>query len=482
MNPQEESLKYKTKKGLYWKFSEQFASYVTQFVVGVIMARLLSPHDFGTAAIPAVFLNIAEVFIEGSFGLALIRKPEISEKDLSTSFYYGIVVGVCCYLLLYVGAPLIANYYNESLLKPLVRITALTFLLNPLLTPQNVLLNRRLDFKTPAKISVLVHIVSGAAGITVAYLGFGIWALVISSLCTSVLTFLFTWIVVRWFPKTSFSRESFKYLWSYGNKMMISQLVNAVYHNIVTLIIGKSYGTKELGYYNRAKGFASIPSSNLGSVINTVSFPVLSKVQSDNVLLSRNYRRMIRVSSFLVFPLMTLLCALARPLIITLVTEKWIECVVLLQIMCFTYMFIPAQLLNLNLLQVKGRTDLSLKLELIKKSLFTVAVLFAIRFGLIVLCLVDLLMNLIALILNSHYTGIFLEVGIIRQIKDMLPHFILSIIMMVLVYFLVQCFSIAWLQLLFGGIGGLVFYFGIAYLLKFEELNDVKYMLARNKS
>lgn len=481
MSAQEESLKYKTKKGLYWKFTEQFAGYVTQFVVGVIMARLLTPYDFGTAALPAVFMTIAQVFIDGSFGLALIRKPEVTEKDLSTSFYYGLIVGLLCYVILFFSSPFIAGFYNEPILTPLIRVTALTFLFNPLYTPQSVILNRRLDFKTPAKIQIVIQIVSGASGITAAFMGYGIWALVVSSLVASVLNILLTWLAVKWFPRERFSKESFRYLWNFGNKMMVTRLIQTLYGNIVPLIVGKTYGTRDLGIYNRAKGFAAIPSSNLGSVLNSVTFPVLSQLQSDDELLGRNYRKMVRVSSFLVFPLMTIMCALAKPLILALVTDKWIDSVLLLQLLCFTYMFQPVQILNINLLQVKGRTDLTLKLEFIKKGVFTVTILIALQFGLVVLCIADFFMTMFALFVNTYYTGKLINVGYVKQVKDMLPHFILSLITMVLVYLFTMLFTNVWLQLVLGGIVGLAFYIGMALLLKYEEFNDLKYMLNKKQ-
>ncbi len=481
MEKQVDSLKYKTKKGLYWKFSEQFAGYATQFIVGIIMARLLSPHDFGTAAIPVVFLSIAQVFVDGSFGLALIRKPEVTEKDLSTSFYYGIIVGLVCYIILFSCSPYIAVFYNEPILKHLIRITALTFLFNPLYTPQSVILNRRLDFKTPAKIQILIQIISGAAGITAAYLNYGIWALVVASLVSSVLNLLLTWYAVKWVPKERFSKKSFIYLWDFGNKMMVVRLMQTLYANIIPLIVGKSYGTRDLGIYNRAKGFASLPSSNIGGVLNSVTFPVLSKMQSDGELLGRNYRKMIRVSSFLVFPIMMLMCALAHPIIVALVTDKWIDSVILLQLMCFTYMLQPAQILNLNFLQVKGRTDLTMKLEFIKKGVYTVAIVVSIQFGLVVLCVADFFLTLFALFINTYYTGKFINVGFVKQVKDMLPHFFLSMVMLVVVFLFIQLFSSVWLQLILGGIVGLVFYFGMALLLKFDEFADLKYMLNRNR-
>lgn len=481
MEKRVDSLKYKTKKGLYWKFTEQFAGYAMQFIVGIIMARLLSPHDFGTAALPAVFLTIAQVFVDGSFGLALIRKSEVTEKDLSTSFYYGIVVGIVCYVILFFCSPYIACFYNEPILESLVRVTALTFLLNPLYTPQSVILNRQLDFKTPAKIQMIVQFISGIAGIATAYAGYGIWSLVVASVLSSVLKLFITWFFVRWYPREHFSKDSFKYLWNFGNKLMVVQFLQTLYANIIPLIVGKSYGTRDLGLLNRAKSFASIPSSNLGSVLSQVTFPVLSKLQSDNELLGRNYRKMIRVSSFLVFPLMMLMCALAKPLIVALVTDKWIDCVILLQIMCFTYMFQPAQILNLNLLQVKGRTELTMKLELFKKSFFTVAIIIAVQYGLIVLCVVDFFLTMIALFINTYYTGKLIHVGYMKQMRDMLPHFVLSVITLMIIYIFIGLFSNEWLQLVLGGVVGLVFYFAVAWLLRFEEFADLKYMLNRHE-
>lgn len=474
-----ESLKHKTKVGLYWKFFEQFSIYGMQFLVGIVMARLLSPSDFGITALPAVFMAIAQVFIDGSFGLALIRKPDLTENDLTTSFYYSIAVGVFSYLCLFIAAPYIADFYHVPILTPLIRVTALTFIWNPLNTPQDVILKRKLNFKTPARISLINKVFSAALGITVAYLGYGVWALVVSSLSASILGTVQTWCAVRWVPKGHFSKDSFQYLWNFGNKMMGVGLINAIYSNIIPVVVGKSYGTNDLGLLNRARAFASPLSSNLTGVINTVTFPVLSKFCNDDELLSTNYRKMIKVSSFVVFPVMLLMCALAYPLVTTLVTEKWEGCVVLLQIMCFTYMFQPVQILNINLLQVKGRTDLTFRLELFKKIIFTVAILIAIQYGLVVLCITDFVLTMIALFLNTYYTGKLLGLGYVKQIKDLAPSFLLSFVMMILVILASSMIDNLILQLVVGGVVGLLFYFGVAYYLRFSELNEVKYMLNR---
>lgn len=477
----EESLKYKTKKGLYWRFLDQFANYGMQFVVGIIMARLLSPSDYGITALPAVFLAVAGVFIDGGFSAALIRKKELTEKDLSTSFYYSIAVGIFCYIIIFLSAPFIADFYNTPVLESLVRITALTFLIGPLNTPQYVILNRRLDFKTPARISIVNKIVSGIVGVTSAYMGFGLWALVISNLTSTVLGFFQLWLAVRWFPHEKFNKESFQYLWGFGNKLIATRLINTLYGNIGPIFLGKVGGTVDLGNYNRAKQYAAMPSSNVIGVVQSVTFPVLSKMQDEPEKLEHNYRRMIRFSAFCIFPVMMLLAALARPLIIIMITAKWESAIILLQILCFVYMWQPIHILNMNVLQVMNRTDLTLKLELIKKPLGTILYLLALPFGVIPFCLADLAMQLICLFINTYYTGKLINVGYFRQMKDITPIFCLSFTMFIVVLLLISLIPNYYIQLFVGGLVGAALYLIGSIIFKFEELNDVKYMLSRRK-
>lgn len=478
----EESLRYKTKKGLYWKFFDMFANYGMQFIVGIFMARMLSPEDYGITALPAVFFAIAGIFIGGGFGTALIRKPEVTEKDLSTAFYYSIAVGVFCYTVLFFSSPYIAKFYNAPVLKSLIRVTALSFLWGPLITPQSVILNRRMDFKNPARISIINKIVGSIVGITMAYTGYGVWALVGSGLVSSLMGLIQTWWVVKWLPKAPFSKESFRYLWNYGNKMMGIGLLNTLYANIVTVLVGKFGGTRDLGYYNRAKSYAAMPSSHIGSVLISVSFPALSKMQDDDERLAYNYRKMIRVSSFLVFPIMLMLSALARPLVITMVTAKWEPCVILLQIMCFTYMFQPVQGLNVNLLQVKGRPDLALRIEIIKKIIGAIVFIYAaIKLSLVELCITDFCYTMFALIVNTYYTGKLINVGYIRQMKDLMPSLILSLAMFGAILFTNTLTDNMIAQILIGGIIGTIIYLGGSYILKFPELEEAKYLLSRKK-
>lgn len=476
---QEESLKHKTKKGLYWSFFNQFCTYGMQFVVGIVMARLLSPSDYGITALPAIFMTIATVFIESGFSSALVRKQDLSEKDLTTAFLYSIAVGFLLYGILFVSAPLIATFYETPILTPLVRVTALSFLWAPLNTPQMVLLQRKLDFKTPARISFINNIVAGTTGISLAYLGFGLWSLVVSGLVSSFLGFIQTWFAVRWLPREKWSSDSFNYLWGYGNKLVLTNLINTIYGNIGAIIIGKSAGTVDLGNYNRAKNYAALPSVNITQVLTAVSFPVLSKLQNNNELLSYHYRRMIRVSAFIVFPIMMLLAALARPLVLSMLTDKWEACIVLLQILCFVFMWQPIQILNLNVLQVKGRTDLSLKLELIKKPISICIVLIGLYFGVVGFCIADFFVSMFALCLNTYYTGKIINVGYFRQLRDIVPILILSVAIYFFVIGVCNLIENHLLQIAIGGLSGGGLYIILSCLFRFSELDDVKFLLKR---
>lgn len=476
----ESSLRNKTKKGLYWSFFNQFSTYAMQFAVGIVMARLLTPSDYGITAIPAIFMTVATVFIESGFNSALVRKQNLTDKDLSTAFLYCISIGLAMYLILFMCAPFIANIYDNPILTPLVRITALSFLWSPLTTPQRVILQRDLDFKTIAKISFSANVLSGILGIVIAYLGYGLWALVASTLASSLLKFIMMWCVVKWIPKQGWSKDSFRYLWGYGNKLVVTNLINTLYANVGPLILGKYGGANDLGYYNRAKGYAALPSSNIVGVLTQVTFPVLSKLQDNNEILSHNYRKMIRVSAYIVFPIMLLLAALARPLVITLITEKWEPCILLLQILCIVFMWQPIQILNLNVLQVKGRTDLSLKLELIKKPVsLTIILIGLLKFGVVGFCVADFVSSMFALIINTYYTGKIIHVGYWRQMGDIIPILIMSIVMFGLVISVNSFIPDYILQIIVGGVIGGISYLGLSVLFKFEELKEVKYLLSR---
>lgn len=475
----EESLKHKTKIAAYWKALEQIGHYGIQFIVGIVMARLLTPEDYGITALPAVFISIASLFVDCGFTNALIRKPNVTEKDLSTSFYYSIIVGIICYFIIYFSSPWIAKFYNVPILETLMRITALTFFISPLNTPLIVILQRRMDFKTPARINILTKIFGGVLGIICAYMGLGLWSLVVLSLSSAFLNFLITWFVVKWIPHDKWSMHSFKYLFSYGNKILATFLIDRIYMNITPIIIGKFYSPTQLGVYNRALGYAQLPSQQLTGVVSSVTFPALCKVQDNDLLLATNYRKMLRFTAFIIFPIMTLLYVLAEPFIILLITDKWIECVPYLQLMCIWWIWSPIHSLNLNILLVKGRSDLFLKIEIIKKSIGLVIMCVTLPMGIIPFLYGSIINSIIALFINTYYTGKMIHVDFFRQMMDLIPLLFLSIVMGVCVMTINSFVENLLIQAIIGIVVGGAIYLALSILLKRQELEDLKYMLNR---
>lgn len=473
-------LKKKTKVGAYWQMANQLSNNGLMFVINIIMARLLMPEDFGVVAIPMVFLAIAEIFIEAGFSSALVRKDEVSESDMSTAFIFSISVGVICYLVLFFLSPLIAGFYQEPRLINVTRVAAIAFLITPLSTPQTVILKRKIDFKTPAKVAVISRILAGALGISLAYYGFGLWSLVYSNLAGVFLTFAFNWISVRWYPKAGWSKDSFNYLFGYGSKMVLTYLLSRVYMNIAPLFIGKYCNTEQLGIYNNAHRYTIYPSRFFIGIVQNVTFPVLCQIKNDDNTLALSYRKMIKITTFLVFPLMLLLAVVAEPLVRIFLTDKWIGCVPFIQIMCLSIMWSPVHSLNLNLLLIKGRSDLFLRLEIIKDSIGVCIMLITLPMGIIPFLWGRVLSSIICLYINTYYTGKIIGVGFFRQMGDVLPSFILTMIIATATYSITSCLDNSLFRLTAGILLGTILYVVISLLLRFPEWKEVKYMLKKN--
>lgn len=475
----EEGLKQKTKKGLYWKFAEQFSNYGVQFVVGIFMARMLSQDDLGIVALAAVFMGISEIFVNSGFSAALVRKPQLKEEDLSTAFYYSISIGALLYIILFIASPYIADYFNSPALKTILRVTAISFLYSPFGTPQSVLLLRRLDFKIPTMVSVVCRIISGIVGVVMVYIGYGIWALVIPGMVSGIVGIIIEWIVVRWIPKTAWSKESFSYLWNYGNKLMGSWLIGTIYEKIAPFLIGKHLSPAQLAVYDQAEKYSRLPSQNLTGTLQSVTFPVLSKLQNDEERLANAYRKILRVTAFVVFPLMMMMSALARPLIITVITAKWESSIILLQILCFAMMWYPIHAINLNLLEVKGRSDLFFRLEVIKRVIGVCILCCTLPFGLVSFCFGSVLVSLLCLFVNTYYTGKIINLGYLKQMGDLLPALILSVFVFIIIQAVYGLVSNMILQIVVGVVVGGTVYLGAAWLLKYPELQDAKYLISK---
>ncbi len=467
-----ESLKKKTVKGVAWTSLNQVLNMGLGFVIGVILARLLSPSDYGLLAMIAVFNAIAFAFLDSGFGNALIRKPDLTEDDNTTAFFFNLVAGVVLFGIIWVIAPWVSAFFDKPILTPLLRAEGSLLIVSSFKIVQNTQLTRALNFKAKMIIRVVSNILGGASGIISAYCGLGVWALVVMHVADAIISLILLWIISPWRPRGRWNKQSFNYLWGYGSKLLASGLLNTIYNNIYPIIIGKFYSAADLGQYSRAQGYASMPSTSLTGVIQQVTFPVLSQIQDDDQRLGNNYRRMLRFTVFIVFPIMIGMAALAHPLVISLVTDKWAQCVPYLQIICFSSMWYPVHAINLNLLQVKGRSDLFLRLEIIKKALITVVVFVCVPFGIIGICCGSVFTSLACLAINTYYTGKLINVGFVRQMMDMTPTLLASLAMGAVVYFAVMPFCNDVVKLAVGIPLGMVLYLAIAKVFRMPELQE----------
>ena len=468
-----ESLKHKTFKGTIWSGIERFSVQGIAFVVMIIMARILTPEDYGLVGMLTVFIAISQSLVDSGFSQALIRKQYRSEIDNSTVFYFNIAVGIALYLILFFCAPLIAKFYDEPILVPLTRIISLSIIINSFVVVQRALFIVEIDFKTQAKASVLAAIASGTVGITMAYTGWGVWAIVWYQIVNLLVNVSLLWFFSTWRPRWLYSWNSFRELFTFGSKLALSALLDTLYNNIYLLVIGKLFKSSDLGYYTRAQQFASFPSSNLTGIFQRVTYPVFCTIQNDDDRLRGVYRRFLRLSAFVVFPLMTGLAAVAHPLILIFLKEQWIFAATLLSILCFSMMWYPIHAINLNLLMVKGRSDLFLRLEVIKKLIGIGVLCATIPFGLIPMTIGSIVISVLCLVVNTHYTGQLIQMGFLQQMRDLFPSLLYSLSMGEIVWFATTIFTAPTLQLAVGCLTGVTYYLLVATVTRSADLREL---------
>lgn len=470
-------LKDKTLSGVKWNAIGRFSTQGISFIIGILLARILSPSDYGVVGMIGIFMAIAQTFIDSGFGSALIRKNVCTDDDYSTAFYFNIVVGIICYILLFIASPWIARFFETPILKDVVRVLAINLFLNSLTIVQVAKLTKHVDFKSQAKVSLLSTIVSGCVGLAMAYSGCGVWSLVFQSVSLSVVRTLSFWIITKWRPQWTFSKLSFKYLFGFGSKILSASLLHTIYSNLTTILIGKFFSSKDLGYYSRGESLATLPSSNITGILQSVTYPILSKLQDDDARLIQVYRKYIRMTSMIIFFGMFLLAALAKPLILTLLTDKWTNSIIYLQVFCFAYMFDHLCQLNLNMLYVKGRSDLVLRLEIIKKTISISMIVAAIPFGVLAICVARALYTQIAVIINTYYTGKLFGLGYLAQVRDFIKYLFYSMLSVLPAFVLsfTQMFPI--LILIIGALVACFIYYII--LRKDEHFIEVLNMLKR---
>lgn len=474
-----DSLKSKTVKGVVWSSIERFSTQGVQFLIMIIMARLLTPKDYGLIGMLAIFLAVAQSLIDSGFSQALIRKQNRTDVDNSTVFYFNIIVSCSLYLILFISAPFVADFYNQPELTSVMRVVCLGVILNSLAVVQRALLTVRIDFKTQAKASLSAAVISGCIGIVLAYSGFGVWSLVVQQLFNLSVNTLLLWIFSQWRPMAVFSWKSFHELFAFGSKMLASGLLDTLYRNIYPIVIGKLFSASSLGHYTRAQQFSEFPSSNITGIIQRVTYPVLCGIQDDMERLTNVYRKFLKLSAFVIFPFMMGLSAVAKPFINISLGSQWEFCGQLLQVICFAMMWYPIHSINLNLLQVKGRSDLFLRLEIIKKILGITVLCITAPFGLIVMCYGQIFNSIVALAINTYYTGKLINVGFIRQMKDLFPTILLSLTMFGTILLVNGFIESNMYRLIIGIMVGIVVYVSGSYIFKFKELQTLFSLIRR---
>ena len=421
-----ESLKNRAVHGAKWSFIDNISNSGVTFLVGPILARLLTPAEYGIMAMIAIFIAVSNSIVDSGFSNALIRKVRIDRVDYNTVFVFNLIVSIVLYILLYTSAPAISLFFKEPVLTNVLRVIGLILIVNALGIIPRTILVRGIDFKTQTKVSIISSVSSGLVGVGMAIMGFGVWSLVWQQLSRQILNSLFLWIFCKWIPQWEFSIKSFKEMFGFGYKLLLSGLLDTLYKNIYYVIIGRCYSPAQLGQYSRAEQFNMIFSSNLTSIVQRVSYPVLSSIREEPERLREAYRQIIKTTMLVTFACMLGLAAVAKPLIIILIGEKWLPAVSFLQIICFSGMLYPLHAINLNILQVKGRSDLFLKLEIIKKTIAVFPILIGIFYGIEYMLWGSVLTSFIAYFLNSYYSADLIRYSTIEQIRDVLPVFTVS--------------------------------------------------------
>lgn len=470
---QQNNVKEHALTGLLWTFLERFGAQCVTLIVSIILARLLDPVVFGTVAIVTVFMEILNVFIDSGLGNALIQKKDADDIDFSSVFYFNIFMCIALYLVLFFLAPLMSRFYGMAELTDIIRVMGLSLIVSGVRNIQRAFVSRKLQFKRFFFATIGGTLGAAALGIWMAYRGFGVWALVAQGLFNNVVGTVILWLTVKWRPKRVFSFTRFRGLFSFGWKLLVSDLINTVYNNLRQLIIGKMYTTQSLAMYNRGYMIPNVFVININSAIDSVLFPVMSSAQDDVNMIRAMTRRSIRVSSYIMWPVMMGIAACSTPLVSILLTDKWLPCVPFLIIFCISYAFLPLQTANLNAIKALGRSEIYLKLEIIKKIVGFAILAATMWFGPLVMAASNLLFAVINYLINAFPNRKLLNYSYGQQIMDAAPPMLLSAFMFGIVYCVRFLELSNWLTLIVQIPLGVLIYVGGTKLFKLDSFDYI---------
>ena len=432
---QQDSLKSKTIKGTAWSAADAFLGQGVTFLVGIVLARLLSPDEYGLIGICLILTTVLNGIVDSGFSNALIRKKDATDTDYNTMFITNMTISIVLYLILFICAPQVSVFFSRHELSDLIRVVGLILFANALSITQVTILTKRIDFKTKTKASLISAIVSGVVGIALAFMGLGVWALVGQMLSRQLLYTVCLWVFNKWWPSFAFSSNSFHYMWGFGWKLMLSGLLNNIWNQLYQVVVGKCYSPATLGQFTKSNEYASIFSTNLSGIIQRVSYPVLSELQDDKERMVEGYRKVIKMTMFVTAICMITLGAVSEPLIYCMIGPQWHEAATYMPLICISMSLYPLQAINLNMLQVLGRSDIFLYLEIIKKIIGIVPLCIGIFVNIYWMLFTSIITGILALYLNSWYIGKVIGYTFFKQLRDIAPSFGIAFTIAISVYF-----------------------------------------------
>ncbi|WP_197078523.1 lipopolysaccharide biosynthesis protein [Vibrio sp. ECSMB14106] len=461
------------KTGLIWSAIDSLGTQVVSLIINLILARLLGPSIFGLVALLSVFTAIGNVFVNSGFSQALIRKTERTEADFSTTFYFSLTVSIVSYLFFVSVSPAISSFYNEPELNSLTKYILLTIVINSLGTVPRVKLTVELNFKLQTLCSLISLFLSGLTAFILAYLDYGVWALISFQITLASINVMLLNILVPSLPKTKFSRKSFRELFGFGSKLLVSGLIDTVYRNVYSIIIGKQFSSVQLGLFNQAEKISSLPAITLASIIQKVSYPTLSRIKDNKVRLESSYLLVIRLTALVILPIILSISIIAEPLVRVLLGKDWILAANYIEIITVAFVLYPLHAINLSLVQVKGRSDLFLKIEIIKKISLSIILCVTVPMGIEAMCYGMVLNSIMAFFINTSYVGRLSSLGTYKQLRTIVPYIFVSFVVAIYVMNVGDLFESDFLLI----VSKLVVYFSLyistIWIIERKFLSDV---------
>lgn len=475
------SLKREALYGIFWTFVQQFSVQGVGFLVSILLARLLLPKEFGLIAMISIFISLGNILINSGMSQSLMRTQDLDDDDYSSVFYFNLFISILIYLIVFFLAPYISSFYKQEILTYIIRVYSITFFINALSIIQITKLTKQLKFKLQTFISIPSTLLSSFIGVYMAYNGYGVWSLVFSSLSQSFISTILLWYFGKWTPCLKIKYEKIKKHWNFGYKLLFSGLLDTVFNNVYSIIVGKFFAISQVGYYQRAETLKQFPVSNIILIIDKVTYPLLASIQDEDQRLKFVYSRILQMVLFIIAPMLIFSAVLAEPIFRFLFTDKWLPSVPYFQVLCVNGILYPIHAYNLNILSIKGRSDLFLKLEIIKTIILGIIIIISFQYGIYGLLFGGIVSSIFAFFINTYYTNKLISYSAIDQIKDLFPTVLLAGLIGFIIFLIDHsnfCFlSQDFTRIFFGLTFGVLTYLIIAFFLKFKSLDELKQII-----